>query len=166
MRKVYAPCPKLPEERFQFLCVFYMPTVNCRPSYIPSFQVFFLFEAGGRSEEAQRPEARKCCCWSFLSFCHFGVYKPGLRKFHVRNRHKSYGHILNLCASCPAKCRGNNLRHPSHDLHSQFPVPSPSPSPFCGWVLRLRLVSLASGGGDLISIFVAALIEFVGPKVF
>lgn len=31
-----------------------------------------------------------------------------LSKFHVRNRHKSYGHILNLCASQP----------PSHSPHT------------------------------------------------
>jgi len=90
MRKVYAPFAgrqvrSLPEEQFQFLCVFYMPTVNCRPSCL------LAQSSKARGSQMLPP---------FLS-CHFGVYsRTSPRKFHVhvRNRHKSYGHILNLCA--------------------------------------------------------------------
>lgn len=126
MRKVYASCSsarrtaplkrRQARRQFQFLCTFYMPTVNCCPA-TPARPLWPPYT------EVQRPEAlTNVVAFSFSHFCLWS-----LSKFHVRNRHKSYGHILNLCAPHKPTAQATIFHTPCYA--------------YCGCVLWLRLLS-------------------------
>lgn len=155
MRKVYATLPhcqanalgRLPAVSiFMHILYAYCKLLSShapRSSFRPSTQ---------RSSKARG--AHKCCgifFWPLLSMW-------TLSKFHVRNRHKSYGHILNLCAPLS----NHSANHPTHSAHTAAVL--------CGldYLVRATSVEAAVGLCYWFLLAVAYWICFVlaGQKVF
>lgn len=70
-----------------------MPTVNCCPAQAHTLP---LPDFVGGERESKRVSSKATGAQN-VSLPTLSMLP--LSKFHVRNRHKSYGHILNLCAS-------------------------------------------------------------------
>jgi len=158
MRKVYAPYtiqhtrPGLAAAVSIFMHILYAyckllsRTTPTSPTAIFLHLHHHLHFQSVRDSEVQRPQAHKCCGICFCPLCLWT-----LSKFHVRNRHKSYGHILNLCD------------HHISTLHQVNSLLIPISLFFytvCGCVLWLRLLSLwhfdfCKAAGDLLLIFCA-----------